>query len=938
MLDKLLVKSTAVFKKPFLIIVICTVITVILGYGITKIKIDNDIKTFLPANNADKAVYEYYDDFDRFGNNDVMVIGVQSTAFPKDITENEFKSNIIDRIAKDGDKKFVNKFYRNNNGIFKFTGKISERNKVRLISIYEGLGYKGSIYSVPVLQYVYNLRDKIEKSTKSIQLDYFVKVFNVGENDAQNIISALSQAAIKKDNAKKELKELLGNKDRLVNEFFLDPDLAEKISKTSFFKIDFEEMYEFISYPIKKIDDITNVDYMENVKIDGEDTLKVKEIIPDIENNGITEENIKVLPQRVASWTLYQNGIVSNDETVTSMLIQMRSDHISVKTKVINEIKNILKENKNENIETYLDGEPVISKSIGDYIVLDVKILMPLVMIVILLILFFCFRSFEGVAYPAFVMLLSIIWAVGFMALCGVSMNIVSTVMPVLLVAISSAYAIHQMNHYFLDPSHDKMDILKRNTGVVGLGVLMSGLAVMIGFGALAAEKFVPIRNFGIFTAIGDLFAVLIALYFLPSVLVINKRPKKGFLNENRKDFVGKLLDLLISINKKYSRQVIVLSIILAVVFAIGSVYMKSELNSILFFKKGATIRVADDFLNEKLAGTQILNVVLDTDLSSILDRNKESYSSSENIQITTPEVLNEIDKFSDDIKKEFPYIQKVISLSDYMKKINQEINGSGNPDFYKIPETKELISQYLLIFSGDLSSFLTSNHDKIRISMNMKRTDTSEIKRIKDYCDKYFTKEFKEKNHLQVNVEGGSLLYWVANNLLVEGQILSIILCMAIVFILLLIVFRNLIISFIALIPNLITILINFGTLGFFGIPLNVGTAMVTSIAIGIGVDYAIHFITWYKHEIEKHHDIEIAITETIKNKGRAIIYNMLVILGGFLVLVSSKFVPLIQFGSLVALCMLTTAFGALIVIPAIMKVSTKGKYKFLRMGTEIK
>jgi uncharacterized protein len=158
----------------------------------------------------------------------------------------------------------------------------------------------------------------------------------------------------------------------------------------------------------------------------------------------------------------------------------------------------------------------------------------------------------------------------------------------------------------------------------------------------------------------------------------------------------------------------------------------------------------------------------------------------------------------------------------------------------------------------------------------------------------------------------------------------------MIIVFILLQVVFRNIIMSFIALIPNAITILINFGVLGFFGIPLNVGTAMVTSIAIGIGVDYAIHFVTWYKHEIEKSKNISMALEATITNKGRAILYNMLVIFGGFLVLVSSKFVPLIQFGSLVALCMITTAFGALIVIPAVMKTLAKKDYKFLYMGTK--
>jgi len=156
------------------------------------------------------------------------------------------------------------------------------------------------------------------------------------------------------------------------------------------------------------------------------------------------------------------------------------------------------------------------------------------------------------------------------------------------------------------------------------------------------------------------------------------------------------------------------------------------------------------------------------------------------------------------------------------------------------------------------------------------------------------------------------------------------------IVFCIILFVLRDFRMSLIAITPIFVTLLINFGMLGFFNIPLNIGTAIVSSVAIGIGVDYSIHFITWYRSELRKKPDIEEAIANTIMYKGRAILYNMFVIVGGFLVLTVSQFVLLIQFGFLTAICMLTTAFGALAVVPAIIRLLAKRNFRFLYLGTE--
>jgi len=143
---------------------------------------------------------------------------------------------------------------------------------------------------------------------------------------------------------------------------------------------------------------------------------------------------------------------------------------------------------------------------------------------------------------------------------------------------------------------------------------------------------------------------------------------------------------------------------------------------------------------------------------------------------------------------------------------------------------------------------------------------------------------------------------------------------------------------SVIAMLPILVTLLFNFGLMGLFNIPLNIATALVSSIAIGIGVDFSIHFITWYRNELRAAPDIYLAIKHSIERKGRAILYNMFVIFGGFIVLTLSHFVPLMQFGLLVSGCMVFSGVGALVIVPAVLRLLAKHDYDFLYLGTREK
>jgi len=870
-MDNLLVRSAKLYKHPKVVLAVAFVLTLAFAAGIPFLKFDNNIRNMLPQHNRDLKVHDYYEDENRFGSSAYVFLGVESA----------------------------------------------------------------DAYSEKTLGYFHTLQTRIEALNQKLPGENVAKLLGLTPAEGATLVAGLKNLGINEMNFRETMVPVVTSAAALKDQLGLDEALATKVA-TAAAKADPAALYYRFEDPISKIEGLLNADSIANK----DDSLVVEKLVDEgaitVADDGsvsIAPEAVAALKAKVASWEIYQGVLVSSDGKLGSLIVKLNTHDIDVKASLNRALETILVETKTTGITTYLDGESVIEDKIARYMTDDIAILLPLVVIVVLLILFFCFRNLQGVLYPSIVILMGVVWAVGAGAWLGIPVTVVGTAMPVLLVAISSAYGIHQMNHYLLDPSHDKNAILLHNMKTVGLAILLSGITVMVGFGALVTSDFVPVKNFGILTAFGDLVAVAAALFVLPALILASKKPKTIEYHESEKGLVGWFLHLFVKINKKHSGKVIAVSLVLLAVFAVGSLYVKAELNNVSLFKSDDPIAVADTRLNEALAGTQSLNLVLDTDLSDVLTRSETAAEGAdEPVSLATPEVLNKVEAFSADVVKKFPYVTKVMSFNTMMKKMNQEMTG-GDPAAYSVPQDGQLISQYLMIFSGDLQGVLSPNHDKMRITITMKRTSTDESEAVARYALEYFGADFQKANHVQANITGAAHLYYVANSLLIKGTIDSVAICIVVVFLLLLFVLKDFWISLIAMVPIFLTLVINFGMLGLFNIPLNAGTAMVSSVAIGIGVDYSIHYITWYRREIRLSRDISLALENTILHKGRAILYNMFVIFGGFMVMIVSKFIPLIQFGILVSVCMVTTAVGSLVIVPAIMKLLAKKDRKFLYM-----
>ncbi len=815
----------------------------------------------------------------------------------------------------------------------------------------------------------------------------------------------------------------------LVIDLVINSDIHSIISQKSLSVIQqLSEQLELLKGQ-EKVQSITNTDF-----IRGKDgTLTVGPLSED-ENGELISP--KILRRRLNSWkSMYDKMLLSKDEHSTQIGINIKSSlSIDEREVLYNEIKEIAEKTLPEGYTYYIAGVPATTIQVSENMRHDLSALIPLVSLLVLVILYISFRTIGGVILPFLNVIISIIWTIGLMVLTGSPLTILGATIPILMVAVGSAYGIHIVSHYYDDLRNPEnreksnKEIVLKTMDAVGSPVFLAGLTTLIGFASLGVSIVIPMKNFGFFSAFGVLSALLVAFIFIPSVFLISKgtgRIKKSKQAKQERDIV--FLKLLSKTATKHTTMVPLVSILLAglSIFFIPKVVVENNL--IDFFKEDTEIRQADRFIRQEFAGTSSFNITIE---------------GQEKGDLNNPEVLQSMENIADYIRTNYPEVSKVISYSEYIKRINQVLNEdlpgqitlkpesvgtsdgtmvqqqgasttdstgdnffensffgdafgdtaigqeedhaageAASPmstdtaqnsmpdnkpekadmlealfdayrtdpdhfidelgrltnydglDYYEIPtdldkyhlankdEFKNLISQYLLLYSGSLDDWSDNaiEPQKARISVQLGKSGSIIASRITKAIVPAIERMLPEG--YTFTISGSSLVESSLTNLIVTSSIASIILSILLVFIILTIVYHSALTGLIGIVPLLLTVLINMGIMGLTGIKLDISTAMVGSISIGIGIDYTIHFLSSYATNLQSLSSRDETTVKAISTTGKAIIFNAVSVAAGFFVLTFSRFTPLIYFGILVIITMTVSSISSLILLPQLLK-----------------
>ena len=665
---------------------------------------------------------------------------------------------------------------------------------------------------------------------------------------------------------------------------------------------------------LQKMEQIENADvtslYTADNIIGTEDGMDVRAFYKRVPSS---KESLNELKQNVKSNEMTFGRLVSYDETVTIIIAEIKDDVFT--QEFYEEILSLTASYETKEIKIHVAGRPIVEGTMAILGPEDMKRMVPIVLLVISLVLFITLRSIKSTLLTLSVVLFSTIWVFGLMAALNVPIYAVSTMIPVMLIAIGVAYAIHLYSHLQLylrdNPDASKIEASSEMLHFMWKPVVMTAVTTAVGFISLLTSEVYPIKYFGIFTAFGVIMAMLFSLVFIPAGIMIFGLPKvKRATKKNPNKESGLAYQFAAIVLKRKSVSLILTAAV--VILAIVGM-QKIWINSSFLdkFEKESDIVLTDKFINKHFGGTTTLNLVLDAKAKKDVFKN--------------PEVLKMTDQMQSKLENDLEVVGNSFSLTDYIRRMNKVMN-ADQEEFDKIPDDQDMIAQYLLLYemSGDpenLNKVVDYDYSKLNVTFQLKSDNSKALNSAISIIESY--KEDFESKGIDINYAGSGYKGLVFSDLILEGQIKSLILSLLIVIILLSLMFKNYKIGIIGAIPITITALISFGIMGFLDIPLNTTTALLSSIAIGIGIDYAVHFIEQYRLNAKKSDNKLLVAQKTMAHAGRAISFNALIVIAGFLVLLFSVFPPNRELGALVSLNMFTSLIGTVTIMLVLLKMS---------------
>lgn len=573
----------------------------------------------------------------------------------------------------------------------------------------------------------------------------------------------------------------------------------------------------------------------------------------------------------------------------------------------------------------YIAGRPAIEVTSGLSAIKDIKVMALLLLAVIMAMLFFVFRTGRGVILPTFVMSAAIIWTLGIMAVVHVPLYTISTMLPVILAAVGIGDAIHLLSRYYdyalENPQGEGRDLILRALNRLSAPLLTTTLTTAAGFMALLFAAMPPFRVFGVFTIIGIFISWFLTVTFIPAVLTLLRPKVGGYLMKRKMMRVynesGRCSRALVGLGNKINSRPRLWGLGLAAVAAVSlyggsKVFVDSSWMS--DFKKGSEISVATDILNKKFNGTIFLNVVIEGKKKN---------------EIKSPKLLKKIEQLQDTVEKD-PYVGNSLSIVDYLKSMNKVFH--ANDERYDVlPDSRKQIAEYIYLFSisgrpEQLDEVVDFDYRRANVTFMIKTDHTRELKHIIDAVNGFVKQNFQGLP-VDVNLAGSGNNSYIWADLLIKSQTTAIIVSKLAILLIATLLFRSLPLGVITVIPVTMTTLVVAGYAGFAGIPLDVSTALAAGLAIGVGVDYTIHYIHRYWDERRTGMDHVAATAATMRSVGKTIAYNAITVAAGFSVLLLSEFPPNVKLGEFVAGYMLLSLIAALVTLPVLL--SLKREYK---------
>jgi len=629
-----------------------------------------------------------------------------------------------------------------------------------------------------------------------------------------------------------------------------------------------------------------------------------------IQNNW-TEEQAQLLKQRIENDPLVKNYLVS--ENLDAMLFSFESFALTHQMEA--ELSNLLDELREADITVSINGGAIITNRLMHYLGRDLSILLSLCFIAILTIYYLSFKAKRSVLLPFSMSLIGIIWTFGTMHLLGYSLTIINIVTPCMVLNLGSSYAIHVIGEYYADYAKGLNPI--QSTQKILRTIVFACITTVIGFMSLLFSKTPALREFGIAVGIGVSYCAVLASTYLPAMLSLVVPPKQEQIKTYKK---GYLAQLVISIDRsvKHAWPLLVVVFLLVIIgyFATRD-YIPVNTNYMSYLPKKEPLGETSRRFAQKMGGDTPFLITVEAP-----EGESQFFLKSGNLQ--------DVYAFEQAVQQSSDDVRHIISFASYVAFANSVYSQEEG-----IPESDgllNLLSRMVILMSrqGQEDMGTIMNPEGTKLTIILQNYDAKEqalgtigsAKRIEDTVISLLP---LLPNGTIVTLDGEPHRSLHFSEALLSDQMKSTYASVVLVFLVVLFAFKSVSLALYALIPIISGVMANYIFMYFFQIPFDMITVSFGSIAVGAGIDDAIHFLIRYKNKLGiDDRTVESLLSETIRETGRPIILTTLSIVGGMLMFLFASYTPVRYFGSLMSMALLNCMLSTLLIMPSVIRLVT--------------
>ena len=663
---------------------------------------------------------------------------------------------------------------------------------------------------------------------------------------------------------------------------------------------------------IKGVEEIISITRLYNLVKN--DSLKKFEFIPLCPRKPASQKEVDSISAIIYSLHFYEDLVYNKKTHATLMALTLDKNLIQSKERIrlIREINAVVDRfSKKDKIDVHFSGLPYIRTLTAKKLENELKLFIILAILISAFFLYIFFHSTKAVIFPILIVIISVVWALGFMALFGYKITMLTAIIPPLLIVIGVENCIFILNKYHYEYSHhrNQAKALSRVIQRIGMANLLTNAATATGFAAFIITNNKLLVEFGLISAINIMVIYVLSLTLVPIFFSFLPPPKQKHTKHIEESIAKSIIDkavqwVLTRRNLIYSAMGICI-----LIGVVGAARLKTSGTIVDDISKRDPIYKDLLFFEKHFKGIMPLEITIDT-------KKKKG--------VLSLSTLKRIDRLQDSLKT-YPELSKALSIVEVIKTAKQAFFG-GDPQYYSLPDANELtfMADYIPTFKSKkrtiIKNFIDSNYQITRISVQMANVGTKKIDSIQRTLRPKIDSIFSPDKY-KVDVTGTSVVFLTGTNFLIRNLLESVALAIVVIALLLAFLFTSWRMILISLIPNLIPQLMTGALMGFMGIPIKPSTILIFSIALGISVDNSIQFLSRYRLQLKQTgHNIHSSVISALKETGYSMIYSSTVLFFGFAIFILSTFGGTQALGFLISFTLLVAGLLNMFVLPSML------------------